>query len=105
MSAEREGKLALRWGLVGLGALGYTLVRASIALLNDWISITLPKVRPGVLAQRMSQLKPVLWKAAHLQGYAIALLILCCATLAAMLALSVRAFRDRSDPPRVNPPG
>lgn len=100
MSAERERSLSLRWGLVTLGFIGYALVRASIALVQDVIAVTLPVVRPIVLAQRLSQLKPAMWKAGHLSGYYYATVAMCVIIIGAMAWAAVRAILRDRDPDR-----
>ncbi len=99
MSAEREPTLSLRWGLVALGVIGYALVRASIALVQDVIAVTLPTVHPVVLAQRLSQLKPTMWKAGHLRGYYYGTIAMCLIVVGVMAWAAVRALIRRDDEP------
>lgn len=95
MSDERQRTLALRWGLVALGALSYIVLRASLACWPDYLAIR-TRIRPLALAQRMSQLKPSLFKAAHLTVYLQLTLVLAGALMLGLLFVGVRdALRER----------
>ena len=89
MSSERLRLLALRWGLVSLGALALVTVRLFTTWLQVWQKLS-ESTDWRVLSARMSQLKPYPFKAPYLAAYFWALALLLGGALGILFYRGVR---------------
>jgi len=87
---ERRRVLALRWGLVAIGAIAFCVARFADNFLDDWL-YTRTHTDWRVLSARLSQLKPPFWKAEHLCVWMVMLAVALVATIVVLFALG---FRD-----------
>ena len=97
-SAERLARLGRIWGLVGLGALSYCAVRFALVVMYELANIRL-NTDWRVLGARMSQLKPVAFKAGPLSTYAELLAGLLALVGIGLFALAIYALVRPDAPP------
>ena len=94
---ERRRLLALRWGLVALGAISFCAARFADTFLDYWLNLRL-HTDWRVLSARMSQLKPPFWKAEHLGVWMVLLALGLGATIVVFFVLGFRdALRPRDE--------
>jgi len=91
MSAERLARLGRIWGLIALGALGYCAVRFSLVGFYELVNIRL-NTDWRVLGARMSQLKPLAFKAGPLSTYAELLACLLGVVVLGLFVLAIYAL-------------
>jgi hypothetical protein len=97
METERHRMLALRWGLVALGAFGFVVVRFLGDFLDEWMTLRL-RTDWRTLSARMSQLKPYVWKAQTSGPVAVALAVLLVLVIGTLFVLGIRdALRPDDD--------